>query len=95
MKYIPKPNCAIIQLIDEPEKTTTASGLILPNQKPTKFYAKVIKVGYDMEFLGADDVILYDKYHAKCIDEDEKIYSITLDGVICVVEENEECTFCN
>jgi co-chaperonin GroES (HSP10) len=87
MKYIPKPHCAIIQLIDEPEKATTTSGLILPNQKPTKFYAKVIKVGSDIVFLDEDNVILYDKYHAKCIDEDEKIYSITLDGVICVVKE--------
>jgi co-chaperonin GroES (HSP10) len=90
MKYMPKPNCAIIQLIDEPEKTTTPSGLILPNQKPTKFYAKVVRVGYDMEFVAMDDVILYDKYHAKCIDENEKIYSISLDGIICIVEEDRE-----
>ncbi len=87
MIYIPKPNCAIIQLIEIEEKPKSPGGLILPNHKPSKLYARVLQVGKEMSLLKENDVIIYDKYHTKCIDEDQKIYSISLDGVICIAKE--------
>ena len=87
MKYIPKPDCALIQLIDNPAPTPKMSCIILPNQIPKTQHAKVLAIGSEVKFVHVDMIIIYDKYQLKCINEDEKIYSTTLEGVICAASE--------
>lgn len=84
MKYSPKPKHVLIQVVT-PKQEDKPGALILPNQMPAQNMAKVIAVGQDVTHIAEEEIVLYDKYHAKCVDEDLKIYSISMDGIICFV----------
>ncbi len=88
MKYIPKPKHAIIQLIEHKQEAQKPGALILPNATQTRFEAAVLAVGENLDFIQPGDVIIYNKYNAVMIDEDQRIYSISLDGIICGINQS-------
>ena len=86
MKYLPKPIQAIIQAI-EMEAVEKKSLIIQLKEEVKQHFAIVVESSEDLRpFLQSGDKILYNKYSAVSLDQND-LYAIGLEGIICRVEE--------
>jgi hypothetical protein len=84
MRYRPSPKCLIAQYVKPVE---TKGFLIIPEvDRDTRMFRVIRTPSEDCPYK-KDELIMVGKYHIELIDSDEALYSINIEQVICVVEE--------
>lgn len=75
MNFQPLGNRTLVERMEE--STTTASGIIIPdNAKEKPSQGKVIAIGKDVDDIAVDDIVVFGKYSGNEISIDEKKYLI-------------------
>ena len=75
MNFKPLGDRVLVERVEE--STTTASGIIIPdNAKEKPSEAKVLAIGNDVEDVKVDDIVVFGKYSGTEITLDSKEYLI-------------------
>jgi len=75
MNFQPLGNRVLVERVEE--QTTTASGIIIPdNAKEKPSQGKIVAVGSDVEHISAGDTVVFGKYSGNDISLDGKEYLI-------------------
>lgn len=87
--YLPKPDHVIFKSIEPPHFSQRETSIILPNKTPAQNWGAILAWGENIDITDEFAFIIYHKFRAECIDEENKLYTTNMDGIICFVEKEE------